>query len=31
LPAGIRLIAHLRPHRNPRDIAIEPGSPVSFI
>jgi hypothetical protein len=31
LPAGIRLIAHLRPHRNPRDVAIEPASPVSFI
>ena len=23
LPAGIRLIAHLRPHRNPRDVAIQ--------
>ena len=31
LPAGIRLIAHLRPHRNPGDIAIQPGSTVSFI
>jgi hypothetical protein len=31
LPGGIRLIAHLRPHRNPRDIAIQPGSDVSFI
>ncbi|HEX8076361.1 MAG TPA: hypothetical protein VF511_00990 [Chthoniobacterales bacterium] len=31
LPAGIRLIAHLRPHRNPRDIAIQLGSEVSFI
>lgn len=31
LPAGIRLIAHLRPHRNPRDVAIQPGSTVSFI
>lgn len=31
LPAGIRLIAHLRPHRNPRDIAIQPASQVSFI
>jgi hypothetical protein len=31
LPAGIRLIAHLRPHRNPRDVAIQPGSDVSFI
>lgn len=31
LPPGIRLIAHLRPHRNPRDVAIQPGSAVSFI
>lgn len=31
LPAGVRLIAHLRPHPNPRDVAIEPGSAVSFI
>jgi hypothetical protein len=31
LPAGIRFIAHLRPHRNPRDVAIQPGSEVSFI
>jgi hypothetical protein len=31
LPAGMRLIAHLRPHRNPRDIPFQPGSPVSFI
>lgn len=31
LPAGMRLIAHLRPHRNPRDVAIQPGSAVSFI
>jgi hypothetical protein len=31
LPAGIRLIAHLRPHRNPRDVAFQPGSAVSFI
>ena len=31
LPAGIRLIAHLRPHRNPRDVAIQPASDVSFI
>jgi len=31
LPAGIRLIAHLRPHRNPRDVAIDPGSAVSFL
>lgn len=31
LPEGIRLIAHLRPHRNPRDVAIQPASEVSFI
>ena len=31
LPAGIRLIAHLRPHRNPRDVAIQAASEVSFI
>lgn len=31
LPDGIRLIAHLRPHRNPRDIAIQFTTPVSFI
>jgi hypothetical protein len=31
LPAGVRLIAHLRPHRNPRDVAFQPGSTVSFI
>lgn len=30
LPAGIRLIAHLRPHRNPQDVAIQATS-VSFI
>jgi hypothetical protein len=31
LPAGVRLIAHLRPHRNPRDVSYQPGSAVSFI
>lgn len=31
LPAGVRLIAHLRPHRNPRDTAIEFPSAVSFV
>lgn len=31
LPTGVRLIAHLRPHRNPRDILFQPGSAVSFI
>ena len=31
LPAGIRLIAHLRPHRNPTDIQIQPTAEVSFI
>ena len=30
LPGGIRLIAHLRPHRNPQDVAIQPGD-VAFI
>jgi hypothetical protein len=31
LPAGIRLIAHLRPHKNPGDVQIHPTSEVSFI
>ncbi|MEK6335627.1 MAG: hypothetical protein AABM67_11805 [Acidobacteriota bacterium] len=31
LPQGVRLIAHLRPHRNPKDIQIHPASEVSFI
>jgi len=31
LPDGVRLIAHLRPHRNPRDVAIEFSSVVSFV
>ncbi len=31
LPAGVILIAHLRPHRNPGDIAIHFTSEVSFI
>lgn len=31
LPPGIRLIAHLRPHKNPRDIAYQPPSEVAFI
>ena len=30
LPAGIKLIAHLRPHRNPQDVAINPGA-IAFI
>lgn len=30
LPAGIKLIAHLRPHRNPGDVSIQPGD-VAFI
>ena len=30
-PSRGRLIAHLRPHRNPRDVAIQTGSAVSFI
>lgn len=31
LPAGIRLIAHLRPHRNPEDVLFAPPSEVQFI
>jgi len=31
LPAGVALIAHLRPHRNPRDVAYHPTTPVAFI
>jgi len=31
LPAGIRLIAHLRPHQNPKDVQIQPTAEVSFI
>jgi hypothetical protein len=31
LPAGIRLIAHLRPHKNPRDVAYQPPSELAFI
>lgn len=31
LPADIRLIAHLRPHKNPGDVQIQPTSEVSFI
>ncbi len=31
LPAGIRLIAHLRPHRNPQDVALTFTSEVAFI
>lgn len=31
LPAGIRLMAHLRPHRNPGDIALPAGNTVAFI
>lgn len=31
LPADIRLIAHLRPHRNPNDVQINPPTEVSFI
>jgi hypothetical protein len=31
LPADIRLIAHLRPHRNPNDVQIQPTAEVSFI
>lgn len=31
LPPHIRLIAHLRPHRNPSDVQIQPATEVSFI
>lgn len=31
LPAGIRLIAHLRPHQNPKDVQIQSTAEVSFI
>ena len=31
LPAGMRLMAHLRPHRNPGDVQIQPATEVSFI
>jgi len=31
LPSGIRLLAHLRPHRNPRDVQIQTTAEVSFI
>lgn len=31
LPSGVRLISHLRPHQNPRDIKIQTTVPVSFI
>jgi hypothetical protein len=31
LPSDIRLIAHLRPHKNPGDVLIQPTSEVSFI
>lgn len=31
LPAGVRLIAHLRPHQNPKDVQIHPVAEVSFL
>jgi hypothetical protein len=31
LPAGIRLIPHLRPHQNPKDVQIQLKGEVSFI
>lgn len=31
LPASVTLLAHLRPHRNPQDIAFTPGSEVAFV
>ncbi len=30
LPADLKLIAHLRPHRNPQDVSIQPGE-VAYI
>jgi hypothetical protein len=31
LPAGVRLIAHLRPHSNPKDVEIQTPTEVSYI
>jgi hypothetical protein len=31
LKEAIRLIAHLRPHQNPKDVQIQPSAEVSFI
>jgi hypothetical protein len=31
LPTGMKLISHLRPHRNPRDVALQTASAVAFI
>jgi hypothetical protein len=31
LPAGIRLIPHLRPHKNPSDVQIQTAAQISFI
>jgi hypothetical protein len=31
LPVGIRLIPHLRPHQNPKDVQIQTAGDVSFI
>lgn len=31
LPAGVRLIAHLRPHSNPGDVRVQPTTEVSYI
>jgi hypothetical protein len=31
LPANVRLISHLRPHSNPRDIKIQTKSQISFL
>jgi hypothetical protein len=31
LPAGIQLVAHLRPHGNPQDVKFNPESAVAFI
>jgi len=31
LPPGIRLIAHLRPHSNPKDVEIQTATEVSYL
>lgn len=31
LTVDIRLIAHLRPHRNPKDVQVQPAAEVSFL
>ena len=31
LPADVKLIAHLRPHQNPKDVQIKTTTQISFI